>query len=94
VYLAGIPASTRNEVAVRFPFSISQLPVRYLGLPLVNKRLSIADCIPLQDQVRKRIGSWTSRFLSYAGRLILISLVLWSIYNFWLAASRLPRQRI
>jgi len=94
VYLAGLSATARNEVADRFPFSSGQLPVRYLGLPLITKRLSTTDCLPLLEQVRKRIGSWTSRFLSYAGRLNLISSVLWSICNFWLAAFRLPRKCI
>ncbi|KAG7563869.1 Reverse transcriptase zinc-binding domain [Arabidopsis suecica] len=94
VYLAGQSDITHLNIANRFPFSIGQLPVRYLGLPLVTKRLSSTDCLPLLEQIRKRITSWTSRFLSYAGRLNLISSVLWSICNFWLAAFRLPRNCI
>ncbi|KAG7548101.1 Ribonuclease H domain [Arabidopsis suecica] len=84
----------KQEIAAKFPFEVGQLPVRYLGLPLVTKRLTAADYVPLLEQIKKRIASWTSRFLSFAGRLNLISSVLGSICNFWLAAFRLLRQCI
>ncbi|KAG7599681.1 GAG-pre-integrase domain [Arabidopsis suecica] len=48
----------------------------------------------LSNKLKKRIASWTSRFISYAGRLNLITSVLGSICNFWMAAFRLPRQCI
>jgi len=91
LYLAGIQASNYQAISNHFSFDIGQLPVRYLGLPLVTKRLSSADYLPLIEQSRHRIGTWTSRFLSYAGRLNLISSVLSSITNFLMAAFRLPR---
>ncbi|KAL9298582.1 putative reverse transcriptase zinc-binding domain-containing protein [Arabidopsis thaliana] len=37
------------------------------------------------------LGSWSSRFLSFAGRFNLISSIIWSTCNFWLSAFRLPR---
>ena len=91
LYLAG--ASTVSH-ATHFPFEVGKLPVRYLGLLLVTKRLSRTDYTPLIEQIRARIESWTARFLSYAGRLNLISSVLWSVCNFWMAAYRLPRECI
>ncbi|KAG7583882.1 Reverse transcriptase zinc-binding domain [Arabidopsis suecica] len=94
LYMAGIPPMVKQEIADKFPFEVGQLPVRYLGLPLVTKRLSVADYTPLLEQLKKRIASWTSRFISYAGRLNLITSVLGSICNFWMAAFRLPRQCI
>ncbi|XP_010467312.1 PREDICTED: uncharacterized protein LOC104747378 [Camelina sativa] len=84
--------SDGKEVENSFSFEVGQLPVRYLGLPLVTKRLSLSDCAPLIEQLKKRIGSWTARFLSFAGRLNLIQSVLWSVCNFWCSAFRLPRQ--
>ena len=43
LYLAGIPRTSPLHQATRFPFEVGKLPVRYLGLPLVTKRLSKAD---------------------------------------------------
>ncbi|KAL9308099.1 putative RNA-directed DNA polymerase [Arabidopsis thaliana] len=94
MYMAGVSPLVKAEIAALFPFDIGQLPVRYLGLPLVTKRLTAEDYAPLLEQIRKRIASWTSRYLSYAGRLNLIQSILWSICNFWLGAFRLPRQCI
>ncbi|AAC24057.1 Contains similarity to reverse transcriptase-like protein gb/2244803 from A. thaliana chromosome 4 contig gb/Z97336 [Arabidopsis thaliana] len=91
LFLAGTSATAHQTITSTYPFSVGTLPVRYLGLPLVNKRLSAADYLPLLEKIRQRIGSWTARFLSFAGRLNLISSVLWSICNFWMAAFRLPR---
>ncbi|KAG7560295.1 Reverse transcriptase domain [Arabidopsis thaliana x Arabidopsis arenosa] len=91
VYMAGISPIIRQSIEDKFPFAVGQLPVRYLGLPLVTKRFTAADYTPLIEHLRKRITSWTARYLSFAGRLNLINSVLWSICNFWLAAFRLPR---
>jgi len=46
-----------------------RLPVRYLGVPLVSSKLSAADCRTFLDIISSRIDSWTSRNLSFAGRL-------------------------
>jgi len=94
LFLAGSPANGHQQIAENFPFEVGSLPVRYLGLPLVTKRLSAADYSPLLEKIRKRIGTWTARFLSFVGRFNLISSVLWRLCNFWLAAFRLPRECI
>ena len=72
------------------PFATGNLPVRYLGLPLLTKRMTVNDYMPLVEKIRKRMKSWTGRFLSYGGRLQLISSVITSMANFWLSAFRLP----
>jgi len=94
MYLAGVPSSIHQHMKREFPFVVGEILVRYLGLPLVTKRLIASDYAPLIEQIKKRIRSWTSRFLSFAGRFNLISSVLWSISNFWLSAFRLPRDCI
>ena len=66
--------------------------MRYLGLPLLTKRKTSSDYAPLIERVRKRISTWTARHLSLAGRLQLISSVIYSITNFWMSVYRLPKQ--
>jgi hypothetical protein len=36
-------------------------PIRYLGVPLVDTKLSTSDCKALVDKISGRIGSWTSK---------------------------------
>lgn len=58
------------------------LPIRYLGLPLTTKSMTRNDYEPLIDRIRTRLLFWTSKSLSYAGRLQLIKSVITSITNF------------
>ena len=69
---------------------MKQIPVSYLGLPLMTQVMRQQDYLPLIEKIRGRIKTWTSRFLSYAGRLQMIKYVLMSIVNFWASAFRLP----
>lgn len=66
--------------------------MKYLGLPLVSTRLSTNDCQVLLDKVHKRISSWSAKLLSYAGRLQLITSVLFQLQAYWCEAFILPRK--
>ncbi|XP_010473202.1 PREDICTED: uncharacterized protein LOC104752695 [Camelina sativa] len=94
IFMAGISPQKRSAILSQFPFTSGDLPVRYLGLPLLTKRMSRNDYLPLIERIRSRISSWTSRFLSFAGRLQLIKSVLTSLTSLWLSAFRLPKQCI
>uniref|UniRef100_M1B343 Non-LTR retroelement reverse transcriptase n=1 Tax=Solanum tuberosum TaxID=4113 RepID=M1B343_SOLTU len=72
-------------------FSIGVLPIRYLGLPLSSKKWNKVDCYQLVEKITKRITSGYSRQLSYAGRLQIVNVVLFSIYNFWGTVFILPQ---
>ncbi|XP_038992288.1 uncharacterized protein LOC120115741 [Hibiscus syriacus] len=50
-------------------FRIGQLPVRYLGVPLVTRKLTSKDCSALLVKIKDKIDKWSSRKLSYGGRL-------------------------
>lgn len=92
LYMAGVPDSERSRILRNFPFAEGTLHIRYLGLPLMTQVMRKQDYLPLVESIRGRITSWTSRFLSYAGRLQLIKAVLMSMVNFWSAVFRLPSQ--
>ncbi|KAL0427053.1 UNVERIFIED_CONTAM: LINE-1 retrotransposable element O protein, partial [Sesamum latifolium] len=51
------------------------LPLRYLGLPLLASRLTIADCKPILQKIDDRIKGWEGIMLSFAGRVQLIKSV-------------------
>ena len=83
------PDSATLSQMVGFP--MGQLPVRYLGVSLITSKLTISDCKPLLDKVDKRIGSWTNKSLSYAGRVQLIKSVLGSLHVYWAGMFILPK---
>jgi len=70
------------------------LPVRYLGVPLITKRLSAVDCVTLVAKFISRIESWLVKHLSFAGRLQLITSVLCSFHVFWSRVFILPKKVI
>lgn len=72
--------------------TVGELPVRYLGVPLLSTRLSYKDCIPLINKIRARIHSWKSKYLAYPGRLLLIKVVLSGMVFFWLSCFILPKK--
>jgi len=57
----------------------------------MTKKMTTTDYLPLLEKIRTQISSWTARTLSFAGRLQLISSMIFSVTNFWIAAFRLPK---
>ncbi|KAL1222313.1 putative ribonuclease H protein [Cardamine amara subsp. amara] len=72
-------------------FLIGSMPIRYLGLPLLHRRLRRSDYSPLIDKISSRMHHWTVKSLSFAGRLQLITSVVYILVNFWLSAFALPK---
>ncbi|XP_038991036.1 uncharacterized protein LOC120114099 [Hibiscus syriacus] len=90
-YIAGISPRQIEEIKRITGFNQGYLPVRYLGVPLVSRKLSDKDCVALIDNIRERLHQWSRRHLSYAGRLELIKTVLLSLTNFWYRQLILPQ---
>lgn len=69
IFCSGIPNPVLEAIHEATDFSIGWQLIRYLGVPLVSKHLSLKDCQPLIDKVTARVKHWTSRFLFYFGKL-------------------------
>ncbi|GAV69290.1 LOW QUALITY PROTEIN: zf-RVT domain-containing protein, partial [Cephalotus follicularis] len=79
----------RSQILHLAQFREGILPVRYLGLPLITKRLTKQDCAPLVERFMARANSWVSKSLSFAGRLLVKS-SLASVQVFWSSMFLLP----
>lgn len=90
IFCGGSDDNTKQELQERFSMDVGVLPVRYLGLPLLTKRMGKNDYQPLIEKMKKRISLWTYRFLSRAGRLQLIKSMLMSIANLCMSSFCLP----
>lgn len=58
------------------------------------QKLSLVNCEPLLQRIKGKIGSWTAKYLSFAGRLQLLNSVISGITNFWCGAFILPKKCI
>lgn len=93
-YIAGFSDQKANQIATATGLTHGTLPIRYLGLPLCTKKLTIIDYVPLIKKVKSRISTWTARSLSFAGRLQLLNYVIAGISNFWCSSIILPKKCI
>lgn len=59
--------------------------MKYLGIPLISSQLKNCDCRDLVDRIMAKVKSWLSKYLSYAGRVQLIRVVLFAIQSYWSA---------
>ncbi|KAL2224843.1 UNVERIFIED_CONTAM: hypothetical protein Sindi_2938100 [Sesamum indicum] len=82
----------REEMLEVLGFQEGVLPMRYLGLPLLSSRLTVADCNPLLLKIDKRIAGWEGMALSYAARVQIIKPVLLSLSLYWSSAFILPKK--
>nr|GEZ92545.1 RNA-directed DNA polymerase, eukaryota, reverse transcriptase zinc-binding domain protein [Tanacetum cinerariifolium] len=72
-------------------FKEGTLPTKYLGVPLVTKKLGVKDCKGLIDKIRGKTEDWKCKYLSYVGRLMLIAAVLESISAYWASVFKIPK---
>lgn len=70
---------------------MGMLPVCYLGVPLCTKKLTLLNCEGLLQKIKSKFSSWSSRSLSFAGRLLLIKTVIAGITTFWCSTFILPQ---
>ncbi|XP_047267629.1 uncharacterized protein LOC107868719 [Capsicum annuum] len=75
VYFGGVSQAIQEQI-------LGDLPFKYLGVPLST---TLYNASLLTDKLLGRITSWTTRFLSYAGRVQLVKSVQFFIQIFLLS---------
>ncbi|GKE60949.1 hypothetical protein Tco_1511316, partial [Tanacetum coccineum] len=90
IFFGSINEKEKEDMLEILPFKCGKLPMRYLGVPLLAKRLGIKDCKCLLDSVENRINCWRNKFLSYVGRIQLIASVLSTMHQYWASIYILP----
>ena len=72
----------------------SHFPIKYLGLPLMTRRLKHVDFQPLIDKITAKLCGWNGRNLNHAGRLTLVKSVLTSQAVYFLTALKVPKETL
>ncbi|KAL5132045.1 putative ribonuclease H protein [Glycine soja] len=94
IYFGGINSVDKASFQSVAPFCEGQLPFRYLGVPLTDKKLNIKYYLPLIDKVLARVNHWTSRLLTAASRLQLVRCTISAVVQFWMQCLPLPKSVI
>lgn len=78
----------------RLGFTMGSMPIRYLGILLMYRKLRLADYRPLLDKISSNFRCWSARVLTFAGRRQLLSSVIYGSINFWTSSFILPKNCI
>lgn len=76
IYIKGADDELKENLVRKSGFQKGSLPMKYLGVSLSPKKWNSTDCQVVTDKVTKRISHWTSRLLTYAGRVTLINSIM------------------
>ncbi|KAJ8421317.1 LOW QUALITY PROTEIN: hypothetical protein Cgig2_018731 [Carnegiea gigantea] len=60
--------------------------LKYLGFPIIASRLTKTECRSLANKIITRVQTWSTRSISFAGRVRLINSVIFGMFSYW--ASR------
>ncbi|KAL0401943.1 UNVERIFIED_CONTAM: hypothetical protein Slati_4224200 [Sesamum latifolium] len=89
--LSRAASNSREDLLAVLDFQEGIFPLRYLGLPLLAPRLTIADCKPLLLKIDRRLNGWDGIMLSFARRVQLIKSVRIALQVYWAMAFILPK---
>ena len=62
-----------------FNCAVGTWPIKFLGVPVSSSRITVADWLPLDEKMLKRLDGWKGRALSMGGCLTLLNSSLSSI---------------
>eukprot|EP00253_Pinus_taeda_P008500 PITA_08500 len=93
ITISGTSVNESISTSTAFPYNTQPLErgLKYLGYWLKPTNHKIADWVWLVSKFEKRLSCWSHRYLSRAGRLILIKSVLEATPVYWMALAWIPR---
>ncbi|XP_039057416.1 uncharacterized protein LOC120200719 [Hibiscus syriacus] len=91
LYDCGLNMLDLEQIRLATGFRLGQLPMRYLRVPLVTRKLTGKDCEALLTKIKDKLRHWSNKNLSYGGMLQLVKTVLFSIFNYWSRQLVLPK---
>ncbi|XP_058766244.1 uncharacterized protein LOC131639779 [Vicia villosa] len=94
VYFGSLEDDTRQAIQILTKFQEGSLPFKYLGIPLTSKKLTNTHCLILMDKLVARIRHWSSKLLSFAGRMQLVNNILLATTYFLMQFLPLPKKII
>ncbi|XP_019227287.1 PREDICTED: uncharacterized protein LOC109208612 [Nicotiana attenuata] len=92
LYITGVDQQLQNQIYDEMHFAVGEIPFKYLGVPLSSKKITVQQCMPLVERMIARIRCWTTKFLSYSGRVQLIKSVLFEIQTYWSQNFLIPKK--
>ncbi|XP_075099232.1 uncharacterized protein LOC142176070 [Nicotiana tabacum] len=84
VYFGGVKQDVKVHILTHLGFESGSLPFKYLGIPLSTKKIALIQWQPLIEKITSKMSFWTTKKLSYVGRVQLVQSVIFGIQAYWL----------
>jgi hypothetical protein len=92
VLVLGSSEEESNRVAGIFNCKVGQLPIKYLGVMVNNRYMTVVELSYVTQKVEKRIPTWQSVGLSSGRKMILVESCLSSIPNYTMGVYLLQEE--
>ena len=79
-----------TEISEAFGFSLTGDLGKYLGVPLIHKRVSANGFSYVTNRLLHKLSDWKANSISLAGRITLCSSVLFTIPSYSMQTTLLP----
>ncbi|XP_074300084.1 uncharacterized protein LOC141631294 [Silene latifolia] len=93
-YLGGVPSNIKAQILAVVGIHEGRFPFRYLGLPIHSSRLTTEMFDGLLLKIQMLAGQFSTKHLSYAGRIQVLNSAVFGLCNFWCTGLLLPKQII
>ena len=87
-----VQAELKREVCSRLGIQATENIGNYLGFPIKHKGVPRNRLNFIVERVMNKLAGWKARFLSFAGRFVLVKSFMSSIPNYVMQAAALPAQ--
>ena len=92
IFLGGYSSIEASVISDLSGFKKGSFPTRYLGLPLNPTRLNFESLQPFLERITNKLHSWTAKCLSFAGKIKMVTSVIYGMVNFWSSVFTLPKR--
>lgn len=89
-FSSNVSTGVARKIGKTLDFTITNNLGRYLGMPLLNSRVTKNTYQEIVDKVEKRLPAWSASHLSLAGRITLAQSVLQAIPIYAMQTTNLP----
>ena len=81
----------REDIRAMFDAQVVTEFEKYLGLPMVGGKNKVSTFKDLRERIAKRVTGWKEKFISKAGREVLLKTVAQAIQTYSMSLFQLPK---
>lgn len=92
LYMTRTTTHFKEQILTEMQFIQGELPFKYLGVPLSTERSLYNSVCHWWEKMEARIRCWSTKLLSYSGRVQLIKSILFEMQTYWAQIFLLPKR--